>query len=168
MVLKRSLPWRHPSARCAVAGSSLPPCGTRWKRGTRARTGSWAPAERMQSRKFCMWARGMLRVAPIISLPSGRFTFAACSESAGSGKWSHYRQARPRHLQLVVAETGIPGEQNLLGVFHGDIHGVGHFAAVFPQVDAAGHGDRFRNLQSRALYQKASWWHIFSYTLPPE
>ncbi len=53
--------------------------------------------------------------------------------------------------QLIVAEAGIPGEQDLLGMLHGDVHGVGHFAAVLPQVDAAGHGHGARNLQVQHL-----------------
>ena len=56
-----------------------------------------------------------------------------------------------RDAQLIVAEAGIPSEQHLFGMFQRDVHGVGHFAAVLPQVDAAGHGDALRNLQAHHL-----------------
>ena len=49
-----------------------------------------------------------------------------------------------------VAEARIPGEEHLV-VLHGDVHGVGHFAAVLPQVEAAGHGDRLGNSQAHRL-----------------
>ena len=42
-------------------------------------------------------------------------------------------------------------EEDLLGMLHGDVHGVGNFAAVLPEVDAAGHGDGPGNLEVHHL-----------------
>src|ERR1035438_7669434 len=50
--------------------------------------------------------------------------------------------------EAFVAESAIPGEEEFLFVLHGDGHGVGHFAAVLPKIDAAVHGDGARNAQS--------------------
>src|SRR2546426_8185558 len=44
--------------------------------------------------------------------------------------------------ELAVPESRIPGEQNLFGLLHGDVHRVRHLAAVLPQIDAAHHVDR--------------------------
>ena len=43
--------------------------------------------------------------------------------------------------EAFVAETAIPGVEEFLFMLHGDVHGVGNFAAVLPEIDAAGHGD---------------------------
>ena len=41
-------------------------------------------------------------------------------------------------------------------MFHDDVHRIRHFAAVFPAVDAAGHGDGKGNPRPITLYQNAS------------
>src|ERR1039458_3120770 len=53
--------------------------------------------------------------------------------------------------ELIVAEAGIPGVEQLLFMLHGDVHGVGYFAAVLPEVDAAGHGHGAGNLEIQNL-----------------
>src|SRR5664280_992144 len=53
--------------------------------------------------------------------------------------------------QLVVAETGVPGVEQFLFMLHADVHGVGHFAAILPKVDAAHHGDGAGNLEIHHL-----------------
>ena len=60
----------------------------------------------------------------------------------------------PEHVfgdaELVVAEAGIPGEQQRL-MLHDDVHRVRHFAAVLPAVEAAGHGDCVGNIEAHHL-----------------
>src|ERR1035437_6613870 len=54
-------------------------------------------------------------------------------------------------LELIVAEAGVPGVEQFLFVLHADVHGVGDFAAVLPEVDAADHGDGAGNLEIQDL-----------------
>src|SRR5262249_19943047 len=49
--------------------------------------------------------------------------------------------------ELVVAESRIPSEQDLFRMLHGHVHGVRHFAAILPQINAADHVHGFGNLQ---------------------
>src|ERR1035438_2555550 len=53
--------------------------------------------------------------------------------------------------ELIVAEAGVPGVEQLLFMLHGDAHGVRDFAAVLPEVDAAGHGHGAGNLEIQNL-----------------
>src|ERR1035437_9613234 len=53
--------------------------------------------------------------------------------------------------ELIVAEAGVPGVEQLLFMLHADVHGIGHFAAVLPEVDAADHGDGAGNLEIQYL-----------------
>ncbi len=53
--------------------------------------------------------------------------------------------------ELIVAEARIPAKQNLLGMFHRDIHGVGHFTAVLPKKYSASHCHRRGNLKAQHL-----------------
>src|ERR1019366_9319597 len=53
--------------------------------------------------------------------------------------------------KLIVAEAGVPGVEQLLLMLHADVHGVGDFAAVLPEVDAAGHGHGAGNLEIQNL-----------------
>src|ERR1035437_5808297 len=49
--ISRSLPSRDPSGRCASGGSFPPPCGRRWRCGSRFQTGSWAARRRGWNRR---------------------------------------------------------------------------------------------------------------------
>src|ERR1017187_10299374 len=53
--------------------------------------------------------------------------------------------------ELIVAEAGVPGVEQFLFMLHGDVHRVGDFAAVLPEVDAAHHGDGAGNLEIQDL-----------------
>src|ERR1017187_515980 len=53
--------------------------------------------------------------------------------------------------QLVIAEAGVPGVKQFFFMLHADVHGVGHFAAILPKVDAAHHGDGAGNLEIHHL-----------------
>ncbi len=61
------------------------------------------------------------------------------------------RSVRPQHVlshsQLVVAQARNPTDQNLFGLLEGHADGIGNLAAVFPEVNAALHGRRLRNVQ---------------------
>src|ERR1017187_4515444 len=56
--------------------------------------------------------------------------------------------------ELIVAEAGVPGVEQLLFMLHADVHGVGDFAPVLPEVDAAGHGHDAGNLEIQNLVPK--------------
>src|ERR1017187_3846532 len=107
---------------------------------------------RIESTKFCMWASGDAVVAALHFAPLRtidllwRVADLRVFRDGAVGAEDVLADA-----QRAVAEPGIPTEEQFFGMLHGHVHRVRNLAAVFPQVDAARHGDFRGNLQIERL-----------------